>query len=158
MIVLGIDPGIERLGIAVIEKSGGKEKYLFSECFKTSAKLSHTERLVLLGEEVARVARDWQPTAHALEKHFFETNTTTAMAVAEARGVILYEGGRANLKVFEYTPNEIKVAVTGYGKSDKQAIMQMVPRLLKLPERKMIDDEVDAIAIALTCFAHERFS
>ena len=80
------------------------------------------------------------------------------MAVAEARGVILYEGGRANLKVFEYTPNEIKVAVTGYGKSDKQAIMQMVPRLLKLPERKMIDDEVDAIAIALTCFAHERFS
>ena len=76
--------------------------------------------------------------------------------MAEARGVMLYEGARAKLALFEYTPLEIKVAVTGYGKSDKRAIMDMVPRLIKLPARKMLDDEVDAIAVALTCFAYEK--
>ena len=157
MRIIGIDPGVERIGIAVIEKNGSKETYLYSECFKTSAKLPHSERLLLLGTELARVITEWQPQGIAIEKLFFEKNVTTAMTVSEARGVLLYEGCRSHLRVFEYTPNEIKVAVTGYGKSDKQAIMQMVPKLIKLPERKMIDDEVDAIAVALTCFAHERF-
>jgi crossover junction endodeoxyribonuclease RuvC len=156
MRVLGIDPGIERVGIAVIDKIGGKEAYVYSECFKTSAKLTHAERLALIGVEVARVIREHSPLALSIEKLFFEKNTSTAMGVAEARGVMLYESARQGLKVYEYTPMEIKVAVTGYGKSDKRAIMDMVPRLLKLPERKMIDDEVDAIACALTCFAHER--
>lgn len=78
------------------------------------------------------------------------------MFVAEARGVVLYECAKRGMSVYEYTPMEIKVAVTGYGKSDKSAIMMMVPRLIRLPERKMIDDEVDAIAVALTCFAHEK--
>ncbi len=153
MRILGIDPGIERIGIAVIEKIGNKETFLFSECFKTSAKISHSERLLLLGEEVARVITEWNPDGMAIEKLFFETNTKTAMVVAEARGVLLYEGARAHIPIFEYTPLEIKVAVTGYGKSDKRGVMDMVPRLIKLPERKMIDDEVDAIAVALTCFA-----
>lgn len=156
MRILGIDPGVERVGIAVIEKVGGKETYIFSECFKTSAKLTHAERLALIGEEVARVVAEHAPQALAIEKLFFEKNTTTAMYVAEARGVIMYECARQGLRAYEYTPMEIKVAVTGYGKSDKTAIMQMVPRLIRLPERKMIDDEVDAIAAALTCFAHER--
>lgn len=154
MIILGIDPGIERIGIAVIERVAGKETYLFSECFKTSSKLSHTDRLVLLGEEIAKVISEYKPNGMAIEKLFFETNTKTAMVVAEARGVILYEGARAKLSIHEYTPLEIKVAVTGYGKSDKRAIMDMVPRLIKLPTRKMIDDEVDAIAVALTAFAY----
>lgn len=156
MRILGIDPGVERVGIAIIEKVGGKEAYIFSECFKTSAKLTHAERLALIGEEIARVVREHTPKALAIEKLFFEKNTTTAMYVAEARGVIMYECARQGLPAYEYTPMEIKVAVTGYGKSDKTAIMQMVPRLIKLPTRKMIDDEVDAIACALTCFAHER--
>lgn len=157
MRILGIDPGVERVGIAVIEKSGAKEQYVFSECFKTSAKLSHAERLALIGKEVAKVIADHNPKALAIEKLFFEKNTTTAMAVAEARGVMLYEAAQKGLRIFEYTPMEIKVAVTGYGKSDKTAIMAMVPRLMQLPTRKMIDDEVDAIACAITCFAHERF-
>lgn len=157
MRILGIDPGVERVGIAVIEKTGAKEHYIFSECFKTSAKLSHAERLALIGTEVAAVITTHSPQALAIEKLFFEKNTTTAMAVAEARGVMLYEAAQKGLQVFEYTPMEIKVAVTGYGKSDKTAIMAMVPRLMKLPERKMIDDEVDAIACAIACFAHERF-
>ena len=156
MRILGIDPGVERVGIAVIDKVGGKEAYVFSECFKTSAKLSHAERLALIGAEVARVIKEYAPLALSIEKLFFQTNVTTAMSVAEARGVIMYECARQGLKACEYTPMEIKVAVTGYGKSDKTAIMQMVPRLIKLPERKMIDDEVDAIACALTAYAHER--
>ena len=99
---------------------------------------------------------EWSPQGMAIEKLYFETNTTTAMGVAEARGVMLYAGARAKLALYEYTPLQIKVAVTGYGKSDKRAIMDMVPRLIKLPNRTMIDDEVDAIAIALTCFAYEK--
>lgn len=156
MKILGIDPGIERVGIAVLEKVGNKEVFLFSECFKTSAKLSHAERLHLIGTEMLAVITEWKPNAMAIEKLFFETNTKTAMSVAEARGVMMYSAAAANLSIHEYTPLEIKVAVTGYGKSDKKAIMDMVPRLIKVPERKMIDDEVDAIAVALTCFAHEK--
>lgn len=156
MRILGIDPGVERVGIAVIEKTGTKETYVFSECFKTSSKLAHAERLALIGEEIAKIVADYSPSALAIEKLYFEKNTTTAMFVAEARGVVLYECAKRGMSVYEYTPMEIKVAVTGYGKSDKSAIMMMVPRLIRLPERKMIDDEVDAIAVALTCFAHEK--
>ena len=157
MKILGIDPGIERVGISVVEKTLGKENYLFSECFKTSPKLSYYERLLLIGKEISEVIATYNPDALAIEKLFFETNTKTAMSVAEARGMMLYVCTHANLKIFEYTPLEIKVAVTGYGKSDKHAIMHMVPKLIKLPDRKMIDDEVDAIAIALTCFAYQKF-
>ncbi len=157
MRILGIDPGIERVGIAIVDKVGGKEIWVYSECFKTSAKLSHPERLNLIGAQLEKIISEFSPKAVAIEKLFFETNVKTALSVAEARGVMLYCGAHAGLPVFEYTPLQIKVAVTGYGKSDKTAIMTMVPRLVKLPDRKMIDDEVDAIAIALTAFAHERF-
>ena len=157
MRILGIDPGIERVGISVIERIAGKETYLFSECFKTSSKLSHYARLELIGKEIDNVIQTYKPDTLGIEKLFFETNTKTAMVVAEARGMMLYVCTRAGLNIFEYTPLEIKVAVTGYGKSDKSAIMHMVPRLIKLPERKMIDDEVDAIAIALTCSAYQKF-
>ncbi len=156
MRILGIDPGIERVGIAVVERTNGKETHLYSACFKTSSKLPHAERLALIGEELERVVTEWSPQGMAIEKLYFETNTKTAMSVAEARGVMLYSGARAKLALYEYTPLQIKVAVTGYGKSDKHAIMDMVPRLIKLPDRAMIDDEVDAIAIALTCFAYEK--
>lgn len=158
MRILGIDPGIERMGVAVIDRTGGKETYAYSACFKTSAKLPHAERLRLIGEELSRVIAEWKPKALAIEKLFFETNTKTAMVVAEARGVMLYTAARENLPIYEYTPLQIKVAVTGYGKSDKRGIMDMVPRLIRLPGRTMIDDEVDAIAIALTCFAYEKLN
>ena len=157
MRILGIDPGIERVGIAIVDKVAGKETWVYSDCFKTSAKLSHAERLSLIADELQKVITEYSPVGMAIEKLFFETNTKTALSVAEARGVMLYCAAHAKLSVFEYTPLQIKVAVTGYGKSDKTAVMAMVPRLVKLPQRKMIDDEVDAIAIALTAFAHERF-
>lgn len=157
MKLLAIDPGVERVGIAVLEKdTSGKEILLYSDCFKTSAKLPHPQRLALIGSELKKIITTYNPTALAIEKLFFETNVKTAMIVAEARGVMLYEAASIGMDIYEYTPLEIKVAVTGYGKSDKHAVMSMVPRLISLPEQKRLDDELDAIAIGLTCFAYSK--
>lgn len=157
MKILGIDPGVERVGIAIVEKNGSsKESLIYSECFKTSAKLSHATRLAHIGERIAAVINEHSPRGLAIEKLYFETNVTTAMSVSEARGVVLYEAARAGLSIYEYTPLQIKAAVTGYGKGDKKAIARMVPLLIALPDRAMLDDEIDAIAVGLTCFASER--
>ncbi|MCX6755818.1 MAG: crossover junction endodeoxyribonuclease RuvC, partial [Candidatus Nomurabacteria bacterium] len=100
---------------------------------------------------------EYKPTALAIEKLFFTTNQKTVMGVAEARGVIVYSAIKHGLKIFEYTPPQIKIAVTGYGKSDKSAVMSMVPKLIKIEKIIKSDDELDAIAIGLTCLACERF-
>ncbi len=158
MRLISIDPGYERLGIAIIEKNPKeKEKLLYSDCFRTEKKLPHHERLGLIGNEIGRVISEFKPEALCLENLFFSTNQKTAITVAEARGVILYEAAKNDLKVFEYGPGQIKVAVTGYGKSDKNQIIAMIPRLIKINKEIKYDDEYDAIAVGLTCFAIERF-
>lgn len=158
MRIIAIDPGYERLGLAVLEKApGGKEILLYSDCFKTDKKLPHSERLGLIKSEIERVIREYKPETLCLETLFFSVNTKTAIAVAEARGVILSQAAAHGLKVFEYGPGEIKVAVTGYGKSDKAAVISMVERLVKINKKIEHDDEYDAIAVGLTCFARERF-
>ena len=159
MIILGIDPGFERLGIAVVQKEKSvKEVLLFSECFKTSKVLEFPERLKLLGEELEKIISEYKPTHLGIETLYFETNKTTAMRVAEVRGTILYLAGKSGMKICEYTPLQIKSAVTGYGKADKKAVMTMVPKLIKIEgDKKMIDDELDAIAVVLTTAACERF-
>jgi crossover junction endodeoxyribonuclease RuvC len=158
MRLIAIDPGYERLGIAVIEKlPKQKEALLYSDCFKTDKALHH-ERLGLVGTEIARVVAHYAPRALCLENLFFSSNAKTAIAVAEARGVILYEAAKAGMPVFEYGPGQIKVAVTGYGKSDKDAVTAMIPRLIRIDKAIKHDDEYDAIAVGLTCFATERFS
>lgn len=158
MIVLGIDPGFERLGIAIVEKEkGGKEKLIFSECFKTSKMLDFTERLGLIGSELEKIIKKYKPKVLGVETLFIETNQKTAMRVSEACGVVLYIAAKNGLKVCEYSPLQIKVAVTGYGKADKRAVMTMVPKLLAVKrDHAMIDDELDAIAVALTAIAHEK--
>jgi crossover junction endodeoxyribonuclease RuvC len=154
MKILSIDPGYERLGIAVLEKSPkGKEILLYSECFKTSAKIPHHERLTLIGNKIKEVIKKYSPEALATEKLFFSKNQKTALLVAEARGVILYSASSLGLQVFEYTPASIKIAVTGYGRSEKRQIIEMVKKLITVPEGKNSDDEFDAIAIGLTHFA-----
>ena len=159
MRILGIDPGYERLGVAILEKNknGDKEKVLFSECFKTSAKLEFSERLNLIGEEVRTIIKKFKPEVLSIETLFLNTNHKTVMRVAEARGVVIYEASRAGLKIFEASPPQIKIATTGYGKSDKAQIIKMVKMLVKMDNSKTSDDELDAIAIALTAFAHIRF-
>jgi crossover junction endodeoxyribonuclease RuvC len=153
MKIIAIDPGYERLGIATLEKENGKEILLFSECFKTSAKLPHSERLNLIGKELEKVIREYKPSTLAIETLFFAKNQKSAMQVAEARGVIMYEGKRNNLEIFEYSPMAVKIAVTGYGKSDKIQLTEMVKRLIKIEKPIKHDDEYDAIAIGLTFFA-----
>lgn len=170
--ILGIDPGFERLGIAVLEKPSigvsyavignsyagqKKEKVIFSECFKTSSKLEFSERLKLIGEEVKRVIKEYKPEVLAIETLFLNTNQKTVMRVAEARGVVIYEGVQAGLSIFEATPLQIKVATTGYGRADKTQINKMVKILVDIDSFKKSDDELDAIATALTAFAYLKF-
>ena len=155
---MGIDPGYERLGIAILEKNKNdkKERVLFSECFKTPAKLEFSERLHLIGEEVRKIIKKYKPEILSIETLFLNTNQKTVMRVAEARGVVIYEAARARLKIFEATPLQMKIATTGYGRSDKTQIMKMVKILVEIDNSKKSDDEMDAIAIALTAFAHIR--
>lgn len=162
MIILGIDPGFERLGVAILEKEkNSKEKVLFSECFKTSAKLEFGQRLNLIGEEIKRIIKTYKPEVLAIETLFLTTNHKTVMHVAEARGVVIYEATKAGLKIFEASPPQIKIATTGYGKSDKSQIIKMVKMLVDIDKNKIhppngrdSDDELDAIAIAITGLAH----
>ncbi len=157
MRILGIDPGYERLGIAVLEKNKpSKEVVLYSECFKTSPTLPFHERLVLVGKKIQEIIETYKPEVLSIETLFLNTNQKTAMNVAEARGVIVYESSKAQLKIFEATPLQIKIATTGYGRADKKDVMKMVRLLVKVEKTKTSDDELDAIAIALTGFAHIR--
>lgn len=155
MRILGIDPGFERLGIAILEKnkSDKKEKVLFSLCFHTSAKLEFSERLFLIGKEVENVIKKFKPEILAIETLFLNTNQKTVMDVAEVRGVIIYEASCYGLKIFEASPPQIKIATTGYGKANKEQVMKMIKILVKIDNTKKSDDELDAIAIALTASA-----
>ncbi len=154
--ILGIDPGFERLGIAILEKDK-KERVIFSECFKTSAKLEFAERLKLIGEEIRKVIKEYKPEVLAIETLFLNTNQKTVMRVAEARGVVVYEAAQAGLKIFEASPPQIKIATTGYGRANKEQMIKMVKILVEIDKSKKSDDELDAIAIALTAFAHLKF-
>lgn len=165
MRILGIDPGFERLGVAILEKNIGdkKEKVLFSECFRTSSSLPFEDRLLALGKEIRTVIKKYKPELLAIEKLFLNTNQKTAMHVAEARGVVIYESKSMGLKIFEASPPEIKLATTGYGKADKNQVIKMVKMLVVRDEKliaqsktKESDDELDAIAIAITAFTRVR--
>jgi crossover junction endodeoxyribonuclease RuvC len=151
MRIFGIDPGYDRLGIAIIEKPAkGKETVLYSDCFTTSPKDSIYDRLKLVGEEVARVLAKFSPDSLAIETLFITKNQKTAMRVSEARGIIIYEALRNKVPVFEYSPMEIKMAITSDGRSDKERVIKMVRILANLPKKDALDDEYDAIAVALT--------
>ena len=154
MCILAIDPGYERLGIAVVEKlQKQNEVLLYSACVRTLKTLPHAERLLKIASEVRKVIDEFEPNALAIETLFFATNHKTVMPVAEARGAVLVEAARAGLTVFEYTPLQIKIAVTGYGRSEKHQVTEMVKKLIMLPHGKRLDDEYDAIAVGLTCLA-----
>jgi crossover junction endodeoxyribonuclease RuvC len=158
MKVLGIDPGYERLGVAILEKNKGdkRERVLYSQCFKTSAKLDFFERLLLIGQEVKRVIKKYKPEILAIETLFLTTNQKTVMHVSEVRGVVLYEAKIAGLKIFETSPLQVKIATTGYGRATKEQILKMVRILVQIEDSKTSDDELDAIAIALTALANIR--
>lgn len=151
MKIISIDPGFERVGISIIERDSNKKDILiFSECFKTSSKKLLPDRIKEIGQEIEKIIKEYQPKELAIEKLYLTTNQKTVMGVSEARGVIIYCAKINNLEVFEYTPPQIKVAVTGYGKADKNMIMSMVPKLIKIEKEIKSDDEMDSIAIGIT--------
>lgn len=157
--VLGVDPGYERLGVAIVEKNAqGKEMLLYSDCIRTDKKLPHSERLGIIAKELEHIISEFKPDLLAVETLFFENNQKSVMYVAEARGVIIVSGASRGIPVIEYSPLQVKVATTGDGRADKKQIIRMIPLLIKLTEAKMLDDEYDAIAIALTCLASHRKS
>lgn len=146
--VLGVDPGFDRLGLAVLEGDPSRPTHVWSECVLPAKGEPHT-RLALVYQAIVDAITTYEPDAVALEGLFFSTNKKTALAVAEARGAVLAAIGSTNLPVAEFSPGQIKVSVTGYGSADKKAIAHMVPLLVTLPPKKRLDDELDAIAVAI---------
>ncbi len=143
--ILGIDPGYDRMGIAIVENN----ILLYSACFETSRKNQHADRLVSISQELGRIIDIHKPTVLSIETLFFTNNQKTAMKVAEARGIVLCEARKNGLEIFELSPLQVKIAVTGYGKSDKSQVTSMVQKLIKIAKSNMKDDEFDAIAIAI---------
>jgi crossover junction endodeoxyribonuclease RuvC len=118
-VVLAIDPGFDRLGIAILIRDPKKHKVVFSECFNTDKKLTFENRLVLLGTHLEKIIKKYTPNSLAIETLFLSNNKKTVMHVAEVRGVIIYICKKNGIDVFEYNPNSVKVAVTGYGGATK---------------------------------------
>lgn len=150
MIIIGIDPGYDRMGVAVIDNKSGKETLLYSACVTTSPKQTLPERLKVIGNGFEEVVKKYKPTVLAIEKVYFTVNQKTAIAVAGAKGVIQYLAAKHGLDVVEFTPSEMKLAVAGYGKATKDQIIKMTSLQIKVEKPPKHDDEWDAIAIALT--------
>ena len=158
MKILGIDPGYDRVGIAVIEKSKSGDVLLHSECFTTNAKSNYYERLEKIDARICKILDEFEPDVLSIETLFISKNQKTGMRVAEARGVIAVAAAKRGVEIFEYSPPEIKAAITSDGRSDKAQIIKMIPLLVKMKPGKRHDDEYDAIAAALTCSARNRFT
>jgi crossover junction endodeoxyribonuclease RuvC len=154
MRVISIDPGYDRIGIAVMELENDKEKLIHSSCIETNKSQELYLRLTQLGKEFEQLLKVYSPTAVAIETLFFNKNVKTAMGVAQARGIFIYLSQIQNCAFYEFGPQEIKIAVTGYGKSDKGAVIDMVKRLVPEAPAAALDDEYDAIAVGITCLAH----
>jgi len=150
MRILGIDPGTGILGFGVIEVQGGKAQLVDAGVIRTPVKEDDAVRLQTIFEELTDIIAASKPTIMSVEKLFFSRNVTTAMTVSQARGVVLLCGKQAGMEIYEYTPMQIKMAVTGYGKADKKQMQEMVRVILELEAVPKPDDCADAIAAALT--------
>ncbi|HAR54808.1 TPA: crossover junction endodeoxyribonuclease RuvC [Patescibacteria group bacterium] len=152
-IILGVDPGTATTGFGVVRDAKGQVEYVDCGCISTSKGISPAERLLTIAKSLEILIKKYQPEVVAVEKLFFTKNITTAIAVAEARGVILVTAAKHNLEIAEYTPLQVKQALTGYGKADKQQMQRMVKTILKLQIIPKPDDAADALAIAI-CAIH----
>ena len=153
MIILGIDPGLAIVGWGVVEYQGSKFRTLGYGSIETPAGMATEQRLALIYEGVGKLIETYHPEHMAVEELFFNTNQTTGIRVAEARGVIIMRAYQMGVKVFEYTPLQVKQAVVGYGRAEKKQVITMVTMLLGLPKPPKPDDTADALAIAM-CHAH----
>lgn len=150
MRIIGIDPGTGILGFGIIEITKGKPQLVDGGVIRTPVKEDDAVRLLTIYEELTGIIAETKPDQMAVEKLFFAQNVTTAITVAQARGVVLLTGMQAGLKIAEYTPLQIKQALTGYGRAEKKQIQEMVRVILGLKEVPKPDDAADAIACAIT--------
>ncbi len=149
MVILGIDPGLAIVGWGVLEKRGSQVVPIACGDLRTPAHTPVETRLEIIYRDLHRIIEKYRPEHMAIEELFFNTNVTTGIAVAEARGVILLCGRQAGLEIHEYTPMQVKQAVVGYGKAEKRQVISMVTSILRLPAPPKPDDTADALAIAL---------
>ncbi|MFH1178186.1 MAG: crossover junction endodeoxyribonuclease RuvC [bacterium] len=152
MRILAIDPGYDRLGVAVVDGDSSQPILVWSNCVIPD-KGSGAERLACVSKTVSAAIKKYAPDILAIETLFFSINKKTALKVAEARGAILAAAGISSIPVIEFSPQQVKLAVTGHGGADKKAVANMVPKLLVLTKKKRMDDELDAIAIGITALA-----
>ncbi len=153
MIILGIDPGYAIVGVGVIEYKANKFKVIDYGAITTSKDDDFNDRLLQIHSRLTKIIAAYKPQAMAIEKLYFNTNATTAIGVAEARGVCILAAKQANMNIAEYTPLQVKQAVTGYGKADKKQVQEMTKMLLNLESVPKPDDTADALAMAI-CHAH----
>lgn len=151
MIILGIDPGFAITGVGVLKKVGSEASYVAHGCIITDKGEDFPIRLKKINQELNKVIKKYKPDCVAIEDLFFYKNVKTAMKVGQARGVIMLTATQNNLSIYEYTPLQVKQALTGYGRADKNQIQQMVKIVFKLKEIPQPDDAADALAIALCC-------
>lgn len=151
MKILGIDPGTGILGFGIIEVERGQSKLVDGGVIRTPVKEDDAVRLLTIYDELTEIIKQNKPDVMSVEKLFFARNVTTAMTVSQARGVVLLCAKQAGLPIYEYTPMQIKQAITGYGKADKKQMQEMVRVILQLKEIPKPDDAADALAAAITC-------
>ena len=149
MRILGIDPGFATVGWAVLDSERGNLQPVAYGAITTPAHTNFESRLLMMKRDLETIIDRYSPTEMAIEELFFNTNITTGIAVAEARGVILCTAFEKGLKISEYTPLQVKQAVVGYGKAEKQQVIAMVTSILKLKKPPKPDDTADAVAIAI---------
>ncbi|MCQ2435719.1 MAG: crossover junction endodeoxyribonuclease RuvC [Clostridia bacterium] len=153
MRILGIDPGLAIVGYGVVDFVGGKFRVIAMGSIETPAGIDTEDRLEMIYNDLTEIVREYRPDEMAVEELFFNTNQTTGIAVAEARGIVLLVGKQNGIKIAEYTPLQVKSAVVGYGRSEKKQVMELTRMLLGLDSKIKLDDTADALAIAV-CHAH----
>ena len=157
MRILGIDPGYAIVGWGIIDSERGSIRPVAYGAITTPAHTPLEERLLMIRNDLKAVIEKYSPDEMAIEELFFNTNITTGIAVAEARGVIICTAHELGVSVSEYTPLQVKQAVVGYGKAEKQQVIAMVTSILRLKSPPKPDDTADAVAIAI-CHSHSRAS
>ena len=155
--ILGIDPGLATVGFSIVDVEKSKMKLVTCGVISTPAHTSLSSRLDRIFEDMNELISSFSPDVMSIEELFFNTNITTGIAVAHARGVILLSAYRAGVQVFEYTPLQVKQAVVGYGRAEKNQFIDMVRRILALPAAPKPDDAADAVALAI-CHARSSTS
>ena len=159
MKIISIDPGYDRVGVAIVEKNeNNKEIVHFSTCITTDRKASFYDRLKHIQSGLAEIINVHHPKIMVMEELYFANNSPTALRVSEARGIISGEAIRVGISIQEIHPNHVKIAITGHGGAKKSDILFMLPKLVSFDPAGKLDDELDAIAIGIAYIAHQKFN